>query len=384
MTDTLTNIPSLNSLKEELKKAQHPKLFLVDIKNFGHINMKHGDEAGDFILCEFAKALEGFSKDNDMIAFRVENDEFALVKDMPFDLSSMEKLLILVNNFIEKETYTFNETMIKLEANMGICIDQTNLLKKAKKALKLAQKENLPFVTYSEFVNKLLEENEDQVCNLLKEAVVIGTITPFFQKVLDQDEKTVYHETLIRIVNKDSVESPKLFLDIAKKRGFYRKIIQTLIEKLVNIKEVKAINISCEDLYDETLYPLYIEHFKNSGTIFELQNDEFINDDRVIEKIKELRNHNIKICLDNINDTKNIQRLDVDFVKVQGDLVRLLHIDSKAIGTCTKIISTCKELNIKTIASHINSISSFEEVKKLDFDYFQGFLFGEPTSIFAG
>jgi len=47
--------------------------------------------------------------------------------------------------------------------------------------------------------------------------------------------------------------------------------------------------------------------------------------------------------------------------------------------TCKNIISTCKELNIKTIASHINSEGTFAEAKKLGFDYYQGFFLGEPT-----
>jgi len=194
----------------------------------------------------------------------------------------------------------------------------------------------------------------------------------------------LYKEALIRIVTNDSVESPKLFLDIAKKRGFYTQTIEKLIEKLVDIKEQKAINISCEDLYDEKLYTLYIENFKNSNTIFELQHDEFLKDEKADIKIEEIKAMGIKICLDNIENIDEIQRFDIDFVKVKGNLIRLLHIDPNAISTCKEIISTCKEQNIKTIASHINSKGTFEEAKKLGFDYFQGFYLGEPTSTFAG
>ena len=384
MIDKLTNIPSQKALEKSLEQYNHPKLILIDLKEFKELNLKYSDETGDFVLCEFAKELEKFAQTHGMNAFRVEEDEFALIKDIPFDLTAMEKLIFSISDFIKAQNYIFNENSINIDAHIGLCLDQNNLMEKAKKALKVAQNEDQPFVTYSEFVNRLLEESSEKICNLLQKSVVMGTVTPFFQKIVDLDKKHVYQEVLIRIVTNESVESPKLFLNIAKKRGFYAQTIERLIENIVDIKELKAINISCEDLYDEKLSKLYIENFQNTNTIFELQNDEFLKDEKAQAKIEYLKTNGIKICLDNIDSTENIKKFKPDFIKVKGDLIRLLHIDPNAISTCKDIISTCKDLNIKTIASHINSQATFNEVIKLEFNYFQGFFLDEPTSTFAG
>ncbi len=384
MIDKLTNIPSVETLNETLKGFSHPKLMLIDLKDFQAINLKYSDEAGDFVLCEFAKKLEKFAQTNEMKAFRVEDDEFGLAKDIPFDLSVMEKLVYTVTDFIKNQNYIFNEHHINIDAHIGLCLDQNNLLKKAKKALKVAQQEDQPFVAYSEFVNRLLEESAEKICDLLQKSVAMGTVTPFFQKVIDLDRNNVYQEVLIRIITNDSVESPKLFLNIAKKRGFYNQTIEQLVEKVVDIKEQKAINISCEDLYNEKLYPLYIDNFKNSNTIFEIQNDEFLQDEKAKSKIDSLKDNGIKICLDNVSNVADIETFNPAFVKVKGTLIRLLHIDQNAISTCKEIISTCKKLNIKSIASHINAQATFDEAKKLGFDYYQGFFLGEPTSTFEG
>lgn len=384
MIDTLTNIPSQKSLNMALKEFSHPKLFLIDIKDFKVLNLKYSDEVGDFVLCKFAKALEKFAQSNEMKAFRVEEDEFALLKDMPFNLSMIEKLVFSICDFTKSQSYSFNENKIDIDVHIGLCLDQNNLLQKAQKALKVAQNEDQPFVTYSEFVNSLLEESSQKICELLQASVNKGLVTPYFQAVVDTNKNEIYQETLIRIITNDSIESPKLFLNLAKKRGFYAKIIEQLIEKITNIKEKKAINISCEDLYDEKLYNLYIQKFKNTDTIFELQNDEFLQNEKAETKIKKLKANGIKICLDNVEDTSNIEKFDIDFVKVKGDIIRLLHVDQNALFTCKEITSICKEKNIKTIASHINSKSTFEEAKKLGFDYYQGFFLGEPTSTFAG
>lgn len=383
MIDALTNLPSLNALDTTLKELSHPKLILLDLKNFRELNLKYSDEAGDFVLCEFANALKDFAQTNEMKAFRVKEDEFALTKDMPFELNAIEKLLFSLTDFIKSQNYYFNENSINIDAHIGLCLDQNNLLEKAKKALKVAQDEDQPFVTYSEFVNRLLDESSEKVCDLLKESVAMGAITPFFQKVVDINKNEFYKESLIRIVTNNSIESPKLFLNISKKRGFYTQTIKQLIEKIVDIKEQKAINISCEDLFDEELYALYIENFKNTNTIFELQNDIFLQDKKAALKIKMLKENGIQICLDNIDSIDDIKKFDIDFVKIKGNIIRLLYIDANAISTCKEIISTCKEKNIKTIASHINSKGTFEEAKKLGFDYFQGFYLGEPTSTFA-
>ena len=384
MIDALTNIPSQNALNETIKNLSHPKLLLIDLKDFKTLNLEHSDEAGDFVLCEFAKELQKFAMSHGMKAFRVEEDEFSLVKDMPFDLTAMEKLIYLVADFVKSQSYTYDGNSIDVDAHIGLCLDQNNLMAKAKKALKVAQNEDQPFVTYSEFVNRLLEESSEKICEMLKESVALGTITPFFQKVVDEKNQTIYSEVFLRIVTNKTVESPKLFLDIAKKRGFYTQTIEKLLEKISNISGVKSINISCEDLFDEKLFALYLKNSKNTNMIFELQNDSFLEDERVEEKIKILKENNIKICLDNICSTQDLKRLDIDFVKVRGDLIRLLHIDPNAISICTDIISTCRARNIETIASHINSKTTLDETKKLGFDYFQGFFLDEPTSTFAG
>lgn len=382
MIDTLTNIPSFNSFKETLKQTKHPKLFLIDLKNFKQLNLAYSDEAGDFVLKEFALSLVKFAKANEMSAFRVEEDEFALLKDIPFDLKSIEKLLFLINDFIKTLKYNFNGNKITIDAHIGICIDQNNLLEKAKKALKIAQKEDQPFMTYSDFVNILLEEDEENICTLLHNAIEDGTITPYYQKVIDLEGEVIYHEALIRIVNQNGTIPPKVFLNIAKEKGFYTQIVHLIIEKISCVKETKAINISCNELFDDELYSLYLTSFENDSTIFEVQNEKCLNDVKISKKIKELKSKNIQICLDNIDSTDFIKNQDVDFVKVKGDLIRLLKVDDKAVSTCKEIISICQEKNIKTIAAHINSSSTFKEARKLGFDYYQGFFFEKPTSDF--
>ncbi|WP_024955039.1 EAL domain-containing protein [Sulfurospirillum arcachonense] len=386
MIDTLTQIPSLESLNKTLQETSHPKLMLIDLKEFKKINLKYSDEGGDFILCEFAKALESYANKNEMFCFRVEEDSFALIKDMPFELQHMEKLIFSLADFIKEQKYTFNNNEININAHIGICLDQKNHLKKAKSALNVAKKEDMPFVTYSEFVNRLLEENEEKICKVLQQALDDGTIIPYYQKVIDRNQNIVYNEMLLRNENKKSIQSPKLFLTIAHDRGFYNDIVQLVAKKMIAHKNSKAINLSCHDFFDEELFSFLIEIFKNTNTIFELQNNEYLQADNLDEKLEIIKQNNIQICLDNITSNSELSSFNkehIDFVKVCGNLIRLLSLSPDAKSTCKEILFTCKELNIKTIASHINSDNALKEVKELNFDYFQGYFLGKPTSTFA-
>lgn len=379
MIDKLTKIPSLGALEEAIESFSHPKLMLIDLKNFKELNLKYSDEVGDFVLKEFAKNLQNYANENDMLAFRVIEDEFALLKDMEFDLNKIEKLLFGVVEFIKKQIYIFDNYTLHVEAHIGLCLDQARLLSKAKRALIVAQKEDQPFVTYSDFVNRLLEENKEEVYKLLQDSLDNGSIMPYYQKVIDKNDNIIYHEVLLRNKTKDSIQTPKLFLKIAHERGFYNNIVKMVSTKLKNISHNIAINLSANDLFDDNLFDFLVNFYGEKNAIFEIQNDEFLSKDGLEEKFKILKKHNIQICLDNVVDKKEIKK-DVDYVKISGTIVRLLHVDSTIEDTCSKIIATCRELNIKSIASHINSKESFEKTKQLNFDYFQGYFIEKPKS----
>lgn len=386
MIDPLTKIPSIEDLNEQLEKAKHPKLFLIDIKDFKHTNITYSDEAGDFILCSFANALQEFANKNEMLCFRVLDDEFALFKDTPFDLSSMEKIVFDLSDFITTQKYKFEGNTFDIEAHMGICLDHTNALKKAMSALDLAQKEDQPFVTYSEFATKMLEQSEEEIGTAIKQSMKDGSTNPYFQRVIDLDGNNIFNETLIRIMSKNSIQSPKFFLTIAHKRGFYPSIMKLLIEKIATIKGKKSINLSYADMFDDHLFDFLIDTLKDDETIFELHADNSVQIEVLIPRLKYIKSKGIKICLDNIKEAsilKDFDKHSVDFIKVHGNLIRLLTISESDKNECAQIVNACKALGIKSIATQINSNVTLEEAKKLGFDYYQGFFFGKPSLEFS-
>lgn len=187
----------------------------------------------------------------------------------------------------------------------------------------------------------------------------------------------------MRLEGKDGFQPPKFFLDITHKNGVYSALIEEIAHVISQTKDKKSINISAYDFEDETHFLRLLATYKDTNTIFELQSDIYKNYIAYEKKIQKIKIYDIEICLDNVKNFEDLQYFDetlVDYIKVDGDIVRLLALHSKEYDKCLQILQKAKSLNAKTIASHINSESSFRTASQLRFDYFQGFYFGKPSS----
>ena len=123
MIDALTKISSFGAFEAKLLTCKSPKLFLVDIKQFKRINLEHGDEGGNFVLCAFSMTLQSFAKANEMEVFRIQDDKFALLMDTPFELSKMERIIFALSDTIERLSYAYHNRDIHVEVHIGISFD---------------------------------------------------------------------------------------------------------------------------------------------------------------------------------------------------------------------------------------------------------------------
>jgi EAL domain-containing protein (putative c-di-GMP-specific phosphodiesterase class I) len=145
------------------------------------------------------------------------------------------------------------------------------------------------------------------------------------------------------------------------------------------------MNLSCNDFEDEELFTFLLETFTNSNTIFELQNDTFFQNLKDTQKLHQLKHAGIKLCLDNVQHSHEIQHIQeplFDFLKVHGDIIRLLPLGGREYALAKEIIKICDAKKMLPIASHVNSQASFESAKEIGFKAFQGFFFGKPSVSF--
>lgn len=388
MIDALTKISSFGAFEAKLLTCKSPKLFLVDIKQFKRINLEHGDEGGNFVLCAFSMTLQSFAKANEMEVFRIQDDKFALLMDTPFELSKMERIIFALSDTIERLSYAYHNRDINVEVHIGISFDHFEPLVKAQKALLVAKAENQPFVTYSEFANILMSENEEAIESMMKSAIESGQIVLHFQSIVDHNEQPFYYEALLRLAYHQTLQSPKLFLKIAKERHFYDTLFESIANKVAEFSVQTglrlALNLTAEDLLDAH----HVDYLKNCFSGKNIILEVYCEKDSPIETLKkvilELKQAGIMIALDNVKTPELIEAFKegtIDVIKVHGDLIRNLALDETAQRTCQKMVELAKQKKIRIVATQLNSKTILEAARNLDFDLFQGYMFEQPHTL---
>ena len=75
---------------------------------------------------------------------------------------------------------------------------------------------------------------------------------------------------------------------------------------------------------------------------------------------------------------EHLMRLNVDFIKIDGSMIKGLDTDANSRLIVQIIAEFAKKLGVRTVAEFVHSGPVFEVVKELGIDYSQGYHFGKP------
>lgn len=393
-TDELTKLPNRKALFRDKKLMNKPLLFLIDIDSFKSINDLYGEEVGNKVLKDIACLLKDFSQKNDFKCFRMGADEFAVLKDASLEEGQILQTIKNIQTEINSHPLLFEKYNIKvrIDATIGVSADKPDTYKKATMALKKAKKETLAYLIYSEEHNLNVEhENDIKWTRIIENAINTDNVVPYYQPIVDKDEKIIRYESLMRIIDNDKVCAPFFFLDIAKKVKFYTKLEQMIIKK--SLKKAKqsnsiiSINVSIEDILNNDFIDFIEEEIKKenvAGLItFELLESQNITDyEKVIYFINRVKKLGCRIAIDDFGSGYSnftyLLRLKPDFIKIDGSSVKNMHKDENAYLIVKTINDFAHNLGIKTVAEFVHCKEVFEMLKDLNVDLFQGYYFSEP------
>jgi EAL domain-containing protein (putative c-di-GMP-specific phosphodiesterase class I) len=285
---------------------------------------------------------------------------------------------------------------------MGIAIADDvgveNLFACADIALKTAKSTNASFLFHRQALDtqKRYEENI-KWANILTDALDNGRVLPFYQPIVDNETgEIVKYEALVRLVNAESeIISPYFFLDIAKKSKLHTRITKIMLIRAIEFMKtnptVVSINLSFEDILDQSVRDYLDRIYEGNASTFsrlcfEITESEGIkNYDLVSSFIKEMKQRGCQIAIDDFgtgySNFDYLIRLNVDFLKIDGSLIKHLHQERNPRVIVENIVDFTKKMGIKTIAEFVESEALFNEVKKLNIDYSQGYFIGEPKPV---
>jgi len=394
-TNALTGLPNRLSLLNKIKNDDKGALLIINIDDFKEINDFYGHEVGDGILIEFSLRLQKMYNQNQNILLKhLSGDEFALFF---IQKPSMEELMQIAKklvNAVEKMIFFHENNEVSIRITIGGSYQIKGALEKADIALKSAKKKRKSYLIYDEKSNveKLYKENMEWV-RKLKKAMEQDKIVPYFQAIFDnQSNKIVSCECLIRLIDdEDNVIVPYKFLSIAKKSRLYSKLTKIMIEKSCRYFEHLdfdfSVNLSVEDILDlETVdYIKYnIKKYNVSNhIIFEILESEGIeNYQEVSTFIDEMKTLGCRTAIDDFgsgySNFEHLLKLNVDYIKIDGTLIKNLDTDKNAQVVVETIVEFARKLNIATIAEFVHSEAVLKKVKEFRVDRTQGFFLSEP------
>lgn len=394
-TNSLTKLPNRLSLLHDISIFKNSALFIINIDDFKEINDFFGQLSGDHVLISLAKKLEiMFSPDKNIIVTHLGGDEFALFfMQKPLIRNFIETAQTLIAD-IEKMSFLHEDNELSIRVTIGATHKIQEALEKADIALKSAKKQGKSFLLYDEKLNieKQYKNNIEWV-KKLKTAIENNKIIPYFQPIFDNEtNKIVSCESLIRLIDEDNnLVGPYQFLTIAKKSKLYPELTRIMIEKSCQYFEHIdcdfSINLSVEDMLDEATVDFIKYNIKKYNVskkiVFELLETEGIETyEEVLHFINQMKALGCRIAIDDFGSGYSnfayLLELNIDYIKIDGSLIKNLDKDMNAKIVVETIVSFAKKLDMLVVAEFVHNEDIHNRVIELGIDRTQGFYLAEP------
>src|SRR5690242_20557825 len=123
--DAVTGLPNRLGFRQRIQQAVADgeadgefTVVIIDLDRFKEINDSMGHHAGDALLVEVARRVEGALRTSDMVA-RLGGDEFGLLLGAPTGPAGLETVLHLVREAIE-EPIVLHDLPLAISSSMGV------------------------------------------------------------------------------------------------------------------------------------------------------------------------------------------------------------------------------------------------------------------------
>lgn len=398
--DPMTGLFNKAALLKDVSEYKYPKVILMDIDDFGKMNDYYGKYVCDQILKQMANLIKEFAKNENMKAYCIEADRFALVEDNNDFIDRYEELAENLLDIFKGRMLSIKDENgvevddIEIHNTIGFALDSDQTLRKATIALKSAKTLDKDYVCYFKGLSQKDEyANQIERSKLIQNATINDNIVPYFQPIFDEKKIPIKYECLIRILDRDDVISPSVFLDISKRIKRYADLEKQLIKKCFeHLTEdpnlVLSINLSSRDMIDGDVSALVLnllnKHNVAGRIVFEIVEDEELKSaERVSVFIERAKSMGAMIAIDDFgsgySNFSYIIKIKPDYVKIDGSIIKDIDINKDSYAIASAIVAFAKDLGIKTIAEYVHSKEIFNVCKEIGIDEFQGFYLGIPS-----
>ena len=413
--DLLTGLYNRAYLMEQLDllisramdgSVQGALLFIL-LDRYDEIKQAHGIAGSDLLLTDIATLLKEKLGHLGVLA-HFEGPGYALLIQK-IDNKKAEQVAAGICKLINDHISDIGEKTATTTASIGISMVNettkraTDVVSYAERGSRLAHKEGgNRFSLYSPAIEDL-EENEQLSARAaqIKAALKANRFTLAFQPVVSlHGEPGELYEVLVRMVDdKKQLVLPEDFMPAAEKADLTRFIDRWVITRAFmvlnerhkeGLKSRLFIKLSAGSLCDEEFLTWLAERLKAAridadSLIFEINEETGLNFMKqaktVVAGLKQLH---ARTALEGFgleqNTFQSLKHLDVDYVKIHGDLIRNLSTNVENQEKVKNIAETASSQGKQSIAAFVEDANSLAVLWQCSVDFIQGHFLQQPAT----
>lgn len=401
-----------NAIKSAQNENKNHAMFYIDLDQFKIVNDTSGHHAGDQLLKQLTTRLLGLLRESDTLA-RLGGDEFGvLLVGCPLAraVDVAEKIRVDVDQF----RFHWDDKVFRVGTSIGLVpispstADITELLSAADSACYVAKENGRNQVHVYKPDDKAIAQQQGQMQWMprVQRALEKGLFELHFQSIIpikNAQNNRMCGEVLLRMVD-DSKDAtypcipPSAFMPAAERYQLMPKIDRWVVTKtfellknqkdMLNCWDMCSINLSGQSLCDTNLLQFVLDALQDTDLppqmlCFEITESSVISNlEEANQFIKALRNLGCKFAMDDfgkgISSFSYLKNLEVDFVKLDGELVRDIAKNKTSFAMVEAINQVAHVMGIQTIAEHVETVATVNALKRISVDYAQGFVIDTP------
>ncbi|MEM7430841.1 MAG: EAL domain-containing protein [Pseudomonadota bacterium] len=416
--DALTKIPNRMQFQHLLqrsiaraRRASQPLcLFYVDVDHFKEINDTFGHLAGDATLETVAERLTAALPEKSVVG-RLAGDEFAvIVKDLGADADIQETTSKLAREILDRlaDPFFVQGHEVFMTASMGIAYfpnDAPNvidLIRNADAALYAAKKAGGNVFAYYEpkmneaAVERLMTKSK------LKRAFERDELLVHYQPKYNLATGEVFGaEALVRWELPDrGLILPSDFIPIAEETNLIIEIGEWVLDKVCEDFRVwqrsvssagrVSVNLSLKQLRQKNFIARISSILRGhevSPTSLELEITETTlmeNPDRTIKLLDQLYGLGLHLAIDDFgtgySSLSALQQFPISTLKIDKSFVRHMAKNPDDATLVATVVQLGRNLNMDVVAEGVEDEHQLALLQRLECNYVQGLLFGDPMS----
>jgi diguanylate cyclase (GGDEF)-like protein/PAS domain S-box-containing protein len=414
--DSLTKLPNRSAYTQKLEQAlargkQNGKLIAVlflDLDGFKLVNDSLGHVVGDDLLKGTAERLLDCVRGHDVVA-RLGGDEFTiLLEDLP-DISQAVRVAERVKQRLT-EPFELAGQEIFIGTSIGIATseieyqDSSEILRDADSAMYQAKARGKGcYVVFDQEMHanatRLL-----RLANDLRRAVERNELMVHYQAVqcLDIDE-TCGFEALVRWNHPTyGVLMPIDFVPLAEENGLINQVDNWMLAEscrqmrewqksgLIGPEMMISVNISTRQFAQNGLIENVRRILRETGlnpACLQLEITESAmakNLKNTARVLKELSKTGVSIALDDFgtgySSLSYLHEFPISTLKIDRSFVTRMSAESDGAEIVRAIIALARNMQMRVIAEGIETIEQLEQLREMDCDLGQGYLFSQPIA----